>query len=244
VLFVHCDLRPAQGVHVSTEKIYDVFYRIARIGASELSDGGGPLGFDITTALEFDYIIQRYQCDAIIETGSNCGDSTEYFARVYPHMSIITCDVVDKYVEITRRRVGHLPHCTVLKADSPDVIAKYADVFRCPLFFLDAHWYEPWPLERELSLIKRGIVCVDDFDIGHPRFGYDEYQGVKCDAHLLTPFRDKYPVHYTNNPDVLHELPCLQVGRRGGKAYLLADQSVDYLQHHRYFRQHLTPAAQ
>lgn len=33
-----------------------------------------------------------------------------------------------------------------------------------------AHWYDPWPLERELNLIDNGVVCVDDFNIGDPRF--------------------------------------------------------------------------
>ena len=46
---------------MSAENVYKNFYRIRRLGAAELSDGGGPFGFDITTALEFDYLIDRYQ---------------------------------------------------------------------------------------------------------------------------------------------------------------------------------------
>lgn len=100
----------------------------------ELSDGGGPFGFDITTALEFDFLIDRYGCDAVIETGCNMGDTTEYLARTYPTLTIVTCDIVDRYVEMTRHRVGFMPHTHVEKVDSPDVLARWKDQFVCPLF--------------------------------------------------------------------------------------------------------------
>ncbi len=154
---------------MSAENACRHFYRTLRLGAAELSDGGGPFFFDITTALEFDFLIKRYQCDAIIETGCNAGDTTDYLARASPHLAIITCDVVDKYVELVKRRAGHMPHSHVEKIDSPDLIEKLRTQFRCPLYYLDAHWYEAWLLERELGLIEHGVVCVDDFNIGNPR---------------------------------------------------------------------------
>ncbi|MFC4727902.1 hypothetical protein [Coralloluteibacterium thermophilus] len=229
---------------MSAENVYRHFYRTLRLGAAELSDGGGPFGFDVTTALEFDYLIERYDCDVIIETGSNVGDTTEYLARAYPNRTIITCDVVDRYVDLVRRRVGFMPNTIVEKMDSPDLIRKYAPRFRRPLFYLDAHWYDAWPLERELALINVGVVCVDDFDIGHPRFGFDSYNGIKCDGALLGRFAEKIPVHYTNNPEAEYELPCLQPGRRGGKAYFQIGMGIDYLQCHRYFRQRPTPGGE
>ena len=205
------------------------------MSAQELSDGGGPFGFDITTALEFDYLIEKYNCDAIIETGSNYGDTTHYLARTYHNLTILTCDVVDKYVNLVKRRLADAPNVVVEKANSPDLIAAYKEKFRCPLYFLDAHWYEDWPLEKEMQLIDYGVVCVDDFDIGHQRFGYDEYNGVKCGPEMMARFKDKIGVYYTNNPAAMYPLPCLQTGRRGGKGYYQLQQSVDYLQYCNYF---------
>ena len=225
---------------MSADNVYKHFYRTMRLAATELSDGGGPFGFDVTTALEFDFLIDRYQCDAIIETGSNMGDTTDYLARAYPHLQIITCDVVDKYVDIVKRRVGFMPHTHVEKIDSPELIAKFRNEFRCPLYYLDAHWYEDWPLERELGLIDNGVVCVDDFNIGHPRFGFDKYGEIECGPAMLSRFIDKVPHFYTNNPEAQHELPCLQTGRRGGKAYFAINQ-FDHMKHHRYFRRFETP---
>ncbi|MGH2510177.1 MAG: hypothetical protein ACRDHZ_22595 [Ktedonobacteraceae bacterium] len=220
---------------MNVEAIYQNFYRVNRLGALELSDSGGPFGFDITTALEVDYLIERYACDAIFETGCNVGDTTEYLCRRYPGLPVITCDIKDKYVELTRRRLSKRTNAIIEKADSPEVIGRYKNEFRRPFFYLDAHWYEQWPLERELDLITAGIVMIDDFDIGHSRFGFDEYNGVRCGPGMLERFREKIPYFYTNNPDAVYEFPCLQPGRRGGKAYFTLSQEQDYLRFCRYF---------
>lgn len=226
---------------MNIESVYQNFYRVNRRGAMLLSDGGGPFGFDITTALEVDYLIARYDCDAIIETGCNVGDTTTYLCRRYPDLPIVTCDIKNEYAEAVRRRLAGRSNVIVEQGDSPDTIARYKDEFSCPFFYLDAHWYDEWPLERELTLIETGVVMIDDFDIGHPRFGFDEYNGLRCGPEMLERFREKIPYYYTNNPNAMHELPCLQTGRRGGKAYFTLNQQRDYLRFCRYFLRRLSP---
>lgn len=223
---------------MNVEAVYQCFYRIPRMAANELSDCGGPFGFDITTALEVDWLIGRYDCDAIIETGCNVGDTTAYFSRRYPGLPIITCDIKEKYAEATRLRVATRNNVIVEEADSPRLIERYAHQFNRPFFYLDAHWYEDWPLEHELAAIHGGIVAIDDFDIGNPRFGFDEYNGQRCGPELLMRFRDRIPRYYTNNPDAIYELPCLQVARRGGRAYFPLAQKRDYLRYCGYFVGH------
>ena len=85
------------------------------------------------------------------------------------------------------------------------------------------------------------MVCVDDFNIGNPRFGFDKYGEIECGPGMLGRFIDKIPHYYTNNPEAQYELPCLQPGRRGGKAYFGVGQKHDHLQHHRYFKRYDTP---
>lgn len=228
---------------MNVDAVYQWFYRIPRRAAQQLSDCGGPFGFDITAALEADWLIERYACDAIIETGCNVGDTTIYFSRRYPGLPVITCDIKPEYVEATRERVATRNNVIVEQADSPLLIERYAREFRCPYFYLDAHWYKEWPLERELTAIQAGVIAIDDFDIGNPRFGFDEYNGVRCGPEMLARFRDKFPCYYTNNPDAIYELPCLQVARRGGRAYMTAKQEHDYLNYCNYFVRHETPAA-
>lgn len=223
---------------MSIERVYENFYRVPRMGAKELSDGGGPFGFDVTTALEFDFLIERYQCDAVIETGCNAGDTTHYLSATYPNLTILTCDVMDKYVDLVKRRTRYAHNVVVEKRDSPEFVEKYKDDFRCPLFYLDAHWYEDWPLEREIALIGNGVVCIDDFDIGHSRYGFDEYNGIRCGPEIIRRNRERIgDVYYTNNPDHVYPLPCLQVGRRGGKGYYQVGRDIDHFRHCRYFVQ-------
>jgi hypothetical protein len=211
------------------ERVYHHFYRVPRLAATELSDGGGPFGFDVTTALEVEYLVSRYKCDAIVETGCNMGDTTAYLAVQYSRLAIVTCDVKPAYVEMARRRTAPYRNVTVEHADSREVLKKHKGRFERPFYYLDAHWYEDWPLKGELELIERGVVMIDDFDIGHPRFGFDEYGGLRCGPEILKPFAARVPRFYVNNPEGQYELPCLQIGRRGGKAYFTVGFETDHL---------------
>lgn len=61
---------------------------------------------------------------------------------------------------------------------------------------------------------------------------------MECGPELMKRYAGKIPVYYTNNPDAMHELPCLQTGRRGGKAYFQIGCGHDHFRHQRYFRRH------
>lgn len=224
---------------MSAEHVYALFYRVPRLAAEELSDGGGAFGFDITAALEFDLLVEHYRCDAIFETGCNLGDTTYYLARRYPDIPLFSCDISQRHAEFTRQRLAFATNATVEHLDSPLLIEKHADRFQRPIFYLDAHWYEDWPLERELALIDRGIVIVDDFDIGHPRFGFDAYGGKTCGPDMLRELMaGRVERFYTNNPEASFPLPCLQTGRRAGRAYLVLPPLEDKLRMSRYFVPH------
>lgn len=227
---------------MSLPRVYDTFYRIPRLAAAELSDGGGPFGFDIHTAIAFDYLVERYQCDAIIETGCNHGDTTHYLAQCYPNTTVLTCDVLPKYTDFVRDRLAGFANVAVERCDSAELVAKVQGHFQRPIYYLDAHWYDDWPLERELRGIERGVIQIDDFDIGHPRFGYDEYKGVRCGPEILRPFADKFPVFYVTNPAANFDVPCLQVGRRAGRAFCQVGMEVDYMRYSRYFSRRVTGA--
>lgn len=221
---------------MSAEQVYAVFYRCPRLAAEELSDGGGPFGFDITAALEIDLLIEHYRCDAIFETGCNLGDTSFYLARRYPEIPLFACDISQRHADFTRQRLAFAGNATIEHLDSPLLIEKHAGRFQRPLFYLDAHWYQDWPLQRELDLIQRGIVVVDDFDIGHPRFGFDAYNGQACGPDLLAQaLAGRVQRFHTNNPDAQFPLPCLQTGRRAGRAYIVLPPLEDKLHMSRWF---------
>ncbi|GEM_PF-1501377 len=196
------------------------FYRVPRAGAVRLSDGGGPFGFDITVAIQFDFAVSAYECDGIIETGCFLGDTTEYLAHRYPELAVVTCDVVDEHSRFTRRRLADMPNVTVMTGDSATLLPEMLARFTRPIVYLDAHWYEPWPLRAELTCVERGVVCVDDFFIGHPRFASDVYNGRRCDPELVALALPELEELYVGNPYASYGVPCLQVGRRCGTAFI------------------------
>ncbi|MEV8038631.1 hypothetical protein [Streptomyces sp. NPDC086182] len=87
-----------------------------------------------------------------------------------------------------------------------------------PLVFLDAHWGPDWPLAGELTALRTGaaVAVIDDFQIGHPRFGYDTYDGQVCGPQLVTEVLPDLERMFVGNIEADYPLPCLQTGRRSG----------------------------
>ena len=154
---------------VIDEDVYHWFYRVERRSVVGLSDGGGPFGFDIITALQVDYLIDRHGCEAIVETGCHMGDTTKYLALRYPDIPLISCDIDGQLAAFTRDRLGEHANVSVRHADSPNVVEEANGQYERPFYYLDAHGGEDWPLSKEIGAIDKGIVCIDDFDIGHER---------------------------------------------------------------------------
>jgi len=196
------------------------FYTTARLGQEQLSDGGGPFGFDITTALQVDFLVDAYGCDGIVETGCFLGDTTEYLANRYPQLPVRTCDVAENHAAFTRHRLKQHQNATVLHGDSADLLPSLLDGLDRPLLYLDAHWREAWPLRDELTSVRRGVVAIDDFFIGHDRFGYDQYDGVVCGPELVAQSLPQAEELFVGNPYAKYAAPCLQTGRRAGTGYL------------------------
>ena len=207
------------------QELFNNFYTTERHGYG-LSDDGGPFGFDIHMALEVCYLIKMYGCDCIVETGTNTGDTTEFLAKCFPKIDIVTCEVDGQLYEIAKKRLGRYSNVTVERMSSNELVANKINA-EFPFYFLDAHWGDYWPLADELSHIHKGVVCVDDFDIHHSEYGYDEYNGVKNDIDLLRKYVKANC--YVNNPDARYPYPLLQRRRLGGRAYYVLGREEDYL---------------
>jgi hypothetical protein len=221
---------------MSVEDVYAQFYRIVRLGQLTLSDGGGPLGFDISLAIEIDWVLTNYSCDAIIETGCHLGDSSEYFARCYSHLQVRACDISPVSVQICNHRLSGLSNIDITCSDSREWLRGMVERFSLPFIFLDAHWRSESPLREELACIDRGVICIHDFDIEHDRFDYDLYNGRRCDAHFLADSAIDKSRCFVNNPQADYPLPCLQIGRRSGRAFVAAGVEPGILSNCPYLR--------
>ena len=196
------------------------FYTVPRMGQVRLSDGGGPFGFDITTALQADYLIGAYGCDGIVETGCFFGDTTEYLGRRYPHLPVRTCDLNPEHTKVAAFRTKTLRNVEIVTGDSAQLLPQLLEGMRRPLVYLDAHWGPQWPLAAELTAIVDGLVIIDDFDIGHPRFGFDVYDEIVCGPALVAGVLPGLQRMWAVNPYAEYPLPCLQTGRRAGRGVL------------------------
>ena len=220
-----------------------VFYRTWRAGACRLSDGGGPFGFDIAVALLADELITGYGCEAIAETGCFLGDTTAYLARRYPHLPVYTCDIVPGFCAFTARRLARCPNVSVTCEDSPTMLARAGAQHARTFAFLDAHWGVCWPLPAELDTLSGSIAVVHDFDIGHPRFSFDTYDGAACDPELLRRMARPPERYFVLDPAAALPLPCLQTGRRAGVAALTAGLDDHLLAASRYLTARSLPRA-
>ncbi|MGW2541299.1 ATP-binding protein [Kitasatospora sp. NPDC001574] len=211
-----------------TRRVFDAFYTTVRAGQVRLSDGGGPFGFDIQTALQVDYLIRVFDCDGVVETGTFLGDTADYLARAYPKLSVRSCEIDPAHAAVAAHRLERHDNAALVVGDSAAVLPQLLEGLRRPLLYLDAHWGEDWPLSRELAAVGSAVVAVDDFDIGHGRFGFDTYDGTACGPALVSQALPQLEHLYVGDPEAHYPLPCLQTGRRSGTGYLALglDQSL------------------
>lgn len=226
---------------VNLNSLVHTFYTTER-RSNNMSDQGGPFGFDIHFALEIDYLLKQYNCDAFIETGTNLGDTIDYMSKLYPELEIISCEVDQLYHALATERLKDRKHLTIHHESSERVIKK-TNNYNMPLYYLDAHWGDYWPLRDEILNIERGIVCVSDFYVGDPDmfnpipYGFDSYNGIRCDKDLIMDIVSPETKLYTNNSKNLHAypLPCLQMTRRSGRCYFTKNAEMDLMKDCDYF---------
>lgn len=205
------------------EHLSRIFVEVPRV-----SGMGGPFVNDFHVAIEFDAILDLYGCDALIETGTHYGETTEYLARAYPDLPIYSCEISGCYDD-ARRRLAKYSNVFLRKQSSPEFL-KSLPSQNCPLYFLDAHWGDYWPLSDELAAIRHGVVCIHDFDIGHPDFGFDSYGGVSNGPETVA----RHAPIYGNDPAALYPAATAATNRRG-RGYLTIGCD-DRLVHLRYLR--------
>ncbi|MFJ4623630.1 hypothetical protein [Streptomyces sp. NPDC088812] len=230
---VHQPLLPDDS---AVTQLLRAFYGTGRAGGLDrLAGGGGPLGFDVTTALQVQVLVSLYGCDGVVESGCHLGDSTEYFARAYPHLPVRACDIDPARSAFAGDRLAGFPHAQVRHGDSAELLPGLLAGMRRPLVFLDAHWGPGWPLSAELTALRTAVGVIDDFEIGHPRFGYDTYDGQVCGPQLVADTLPGLERMFVGHVEADYPLPCLQTDRRSGTGFLLLGLDDSPLAGHPWF---------
>ncbi|OQY14044.1 MAG: hypothetical protein B6I30_01800 [Desulfobacteraceae bacterium 4572_187] len=130
--------------------------------------------------------------DAFIETGAYMGDTLEYVARNFGHLSIFSCEPKLEHFTAARNKLCFfLKNITLEQAVSPNFLYKIMNghpelADKNVAFWLDAHSFGfEWPLKDEIKFItekfKKAYIFIDDFKIhGRPDFQYDSYANQEC----------------------------------------------------------------
>lgn len=105
---------------------------------------------------------------AFVETGTGTGDSSDAIARARPGVPVLTCEINPE--QIAHAKALMPPSVRLYEMDSREFIPLVAEeVGELPLFYLDAHWYDDWPLLGELEAVGRhyvkAVVVVHDFKV-------------------------------------------------------------------------------
>lgn len=126
--------------------------------------------------------LMRVGVDAIIETGTYVGASTNFFAR--QGVPVHTCESQLKFFATA---LANLVDCMGVKMYLQDSRAFLKELasdrtidYKCPLFYLDAHWYNDLPLADEIKIIRERwptyVIMVDDFEVPGQPYGFDRYE--------------------------------------------------------------------
>lgn len=135
----------------------------------------------------------------IVETGTFLGTTTTFIAKNFSKTPIYTCEINEKNYRKSSKKLKKYTNVRVIKENSPNFLQKLSDkklLGEMPIFFLDAHWENFWPLEDEIKIItkncKKAIIFIDDFKVeDNPQFGFDKYGSKECSLKLIMPKMDK-----------------------------------------------------
>jgi len=160
---------------------------------------------DLITAVGF---------NAIIETGTNSGNTTGYMAEV-SSLPVYSCELNRRIHLIAKMRLSDFKNIHLELSDSPPYLNKLADSMLSQqnvFFYLDAH-FGPGntpapPLGEEINIIasrwKSFVIMIDDFlvpgDAGYKYNNYEkdnvlslEFIDREIKKHELIPFFPFFP---------------------------------------------------
>lgn len=135
-------------------------------------------------------LIGRAGVTSFVETGTHYAFTAVYMAHSHPTLPVFTCEIDDRCHAASLAALRPYQNASLSKESSEKfidrLIAENA-LGGLPMFFLDAHWFDYWPLVDEIAAIgklPRFIAMVDDFMVpGQSQFGYDVGGGGTVGLH-------------------------------------------------------------
>lgn len=170
--------------------------------------------------------------DAILETGTYRGVTTEWFSSF--GIDVYSIEIDEKCHLFSKKRLAKNENVHLVQGDSKSAIGeKLADKLRDRNIFayLDAHWHEHLPLREEVTdlnaLTDQFVIIIDDFKVpSDPSYEYDDYgPNGSCTIEFLAPsISNELEVYFPTTP-AKHE-----TGRKRGYCVLAKGaENIAYL---------------
>lgn len=155
-------------------------------------------------------LMTKMNCQAIVETGTYRGTTTEFLART--GLPVHTIETDPRLFAYSRLRLRRLSNVRIHHGSSPDVIDRLGRINNGPapslvsgqhmlstqrvFFYLDAHWDAHIPLAQELAVIRQhfthAVVMVDDFAVPGDSYRWlDRGPDARLDESSLRNWPDK-----------------------------------------------------
>jgi hypothetical protein len=134
-------------------------------------------------------LIQLFEPDALVETGTGLGATTVFLAST--GLPTYSAEIKRLFFLAARVRLRHNKNTSLILGDSPEVLRHLAEhmTLRKPLAYLDAHWWSALPLQQEIDQLLRWdevIIVVDDFSVTHDAdYRYDTHYGHPLSLEML-----------------------------------------------------------
>ena len=145
-----------------------------------MNNNGRGFGGRTSVYQEVSFLAKKHHIKTAIETGTHKGDTTLALAEIFDEVHTIESNR-DYYTDCLEKLSGSSTiQCHF--GNSPDWLNSFLPGCRRPTFFyLDAHWYEYWPILDELRAIAmcgplNAVIAIDDFQVtDRPDLGFDTY---------------------------------------------------------------------
>lgn len=152
------------------------------------------LNGDTVLQEKFIDIINEFNPDIIVETGTYHGHTTEFLAQ--SKKPVYTTEILLENFNIAEKRLEGNENVTLLLGDSVtclDLI--FNEIKSKKIFaFLDSHGCNDSVLERELMLLKglkhKPYIVIHDFYVPGERLNYDTWDGHRYDYEYFKQYID------------------------------------------------------
>lgn len=172
---------------------------------------------------EIERIIKFFNIKHVIETGTHYADTTKFLSTLVDKVDSI--EINPDHHSVALQQITTETNIILHLGNSIDILPNLINLNTVQLFYLDAHWYEDWPLIKEIEIIGKlnynnTIIIIDDFYVPYKKLQYDSYKGVDNNIEnikfVLDKAYDKYYYYYNdkaiNNVKLFME-DCYGVGK-------------------------------